>query len=67
MAWDSQVWFCDMAEGSYPVLANFTGIDQVASDQRSLPQAIYDLQGRCITGKPARGLYIIDGKKVLVK
>ena len=27
----------------------------------------YDLLGRRITGRPAPGIYIIDGKKVLVK
>ena len=25
--------------------------------------AIYDLQGRRLSGKPARGIYIVDGKK----
>ena len=29
--------------------------------------AIYDLQGRKLSGKPARGIYIENGKKVLVK
>ena len=27
----------------------------------------YDLHGRCLTGKPAKGLYIQNGKKVMVK
>ena len=27
----------------------------------------YDLQGRKLSGKPSRGIYIEDGKKVLVK
>ena len=27
----------------------------------------YDLQGRCLTGKPTKGLYIQNGKKVIVK
>ena len=29
--------------------------------------AIYDLQGRRLSGKPAKGLYIEDGKKIIVK
>ena len=66
VAWDADVWYCDMAEGSYPVLAKFTGIGEVAS-QHPQPGALFDLQGRRVTGKPARGLYIIDGRKVLVK
>ena len=28
---------------------------------------IYDLQGRRLSGKPAKGLYIQNGKKVAVK
>lgn len=67
VSWDPEVWYSDMAEGSYPVLANFTSIGQVAASQRSIPQSVYDLQGLRITGKPTRGLYIIDGKRVLVK
>ncbi len=31
------------------------------------PSAIYDLQGRKLSGKPASGIYIIDGKKVMIK
>ena len=27
----------------------------------------FDLQGRRLSGKPARGIYIEDGKKVLLK
>ena len=26
-------------------------------------QSVYDLQGRRLSGKPARGIYIEDGKK----
>ncbi|MBQ7179711.1 MAG: hypothetical protein IJR87_00295, partial [Bacteroidaceae bacterium] len=66
VSWDSNVWFCDMAEGSYPVLAGFTGIGSVAT-QPDAVGAIYDLQGRHIVGKPVRGLYIINGRKMLVK
>ena len=30
-------------------------------------QAVYDLQGRKVEGKPSRGIYVIDGKKRVVK
>lgn len=43
----------------YPV-----GIKTLTSDKEN--GAIYDLQGRRVA-KPARGLYIINGKKVMVK
>lgn len=42
-----------------------TGIEAVSSSQQS-PQNIYDLSGRRITS-PRKGIYIIDGKKVLIK
>lgn len=44
-----------------------TGIDDVVSPATLQPATIYDLQGRRIEGQPKRGLYIIGGKKVIVK
>ena len=31
------------------------------------PSALYDLQGRKVQGQPTRGIYIKDGKKVVIK
>ena len=43
-----------------------TGISEVKAAQ--IVDGIYDLQGRRLTGKPSqRGMYVIDGKKVVVK
>ncbi|MBR5051687.1 MAG: N-acetylmuramoyl-L-alanine amidase [Bacteroidaceae bacterium] len=42
-----------------------TGIEAVSGSQHS-PQDIYDLSGRRIAS-PRKGIYIIDGKKVLIK
>ena len=43
-----------------------TGISEVKAAQ--IADGIYDLQGRRLTGKPSqRGMYVIDGKKVVVK
>ena len=43
-----------------------TGISDVKAAQ--IVDGIYDLQGRRLTGKPSqRGMYVIDGKKVVVK
>ncbi|MCR5435413.1 MAG: hypothetical protein K6F20_13630 [Bacteroidaceae bacterium] len=65
VAWDPEVWYCDMAEGSYPVLKPFsTGI---ASVRPSLNSTIYDLQGRKLEKISQKGVYIIDGKTVLVR
>ena len=42
-----------------------TGIEEITSDNHNINHnAIYDLQGRRINGKPTKGLYIIGGKKV---
>ena len=44
------------------VIRSVTTRQQSAADR----QTVYDLQGRRVT-KPTRGLYIVDGRKVLVK
>ena len=44
----------------------YTGIDNVATSQTATRQCI-DLQGRRVHGTPSSGIYIIDGKKVIVK
>ena len=43
-----------------------TGIDEVGNDGVA-PAGIYDLSGRRLDGISAPGLYIVDGKKMLVK
>ncbi|MBR5456102.1 MAG: hypothetical protein IKU76_04020, partial [Bacteroidaceae bacterium] len=42
-----------------------TGIDEVKSENSKM-KGIYDLTGRKVQS-PAGGIYIIDGKKVLIK
>ena len=42
-----------------------TGVDNVKTENGQV-ETIYDLQGRKV-GNPSKGLYIINGKKVLVK
>lgn len=69
VGWDNTVWSCDMAEGSYPVLIGLADAPYGVATIRvsTSGSEIYDLQGRRLSGKPARGIYIIGGKKVLVK
>ncbi len=43
-----------------------TGIDQI-TDNREQSTAIYDLQGRRVSEITEKGIYIVGGKKVLVK
>ena len=66
VAWDPEVWYCDMAEGSYPVLKAFTtGVGSISAP--ALSGDIYDLSGRKLMTLPRKGVYIQNGKKVLVK
>lgn len=46
-----------------------TGIHEVtgADDASAQPAALYDLLGRRITGNPQRGIYIKDGRKIMVR
>lgn len=46
-----------------------TGIDEVtgADDASAQPASLYDLLGRRITGTPQRGIYIKDGRKIMVR
>lgn len=43
-----------------------TGINEIASPVNNGQKVIYDLQGRRITA-PSKGLYIVNGKKVVIK
>ena len=58
-------WTCDMKEGSYPVFeADFAnGINSVTNNAKG---KIFNINGIQVE-KTTKGLYIIDGKKVMVK
>ena len=44
-----------------------TAITAVSTESQHTQQSIYDLSGRRITGTPKAGLYIINGKKQIIK
>lgn len=50
-------------------IPNADGIDNVTTDKTASEQVIFDLQGRRMTDKSAlkRGIYIVGGKKIVVK
>jgi hypothetical protein len=53
----------------YIVEIDFTGIEDVYDEEEvegEKVQTIYDLQGRKVE-VPSEGLYIINGKKVMIK
>ena len=70
VGWDSSVWYCGMGEGEYPVLIGVgtTGLNMpLLSGEEDV---IYTLTGVKVTGersKLQKGIYIINGKKVLRK
>ena len=42
-----------------------TGIDDILINKDGAPSAIYDLQGRCVKKPAVRGIYIVNGRKVV--
>ena len=50
----------------YIVEMDFTGIEDVETEGERVKDVYYDLSGRVVE-KPTKGMYIINGKKVLVK
>lgn len=70
--------YLSLPEGSVPASANTvgilfddetTGVQALSLDNASPKQGIYDLQGRCVMTSQGLqpGLYIVDGKKVVLK
>ncbi len=75
------IWYQNIGEDLYPVLdsthgivvmdedGNYvTGVENVIAADTKAQNKVYDLQGRRITSdKLSKGIYVINGKKVLVK
>lgn len=59
----------DVAAESAAAIAKIKGTDGIRSITNDAPAAIeaFTLDGRKVAGKPQRGLYIVNGKKVFVK
>ena len=47
--------------------ASTTGIESIAIDEEKADNVIYDLSGRRVLNPEQKGIYIANGKKVLVK
>ena len=43
-----------------------SGIEEI-ENSKSVNRKYFDLQGRRVNGKPARGIYIREGKKIMIK
>ena len=44
-----------------------TGIHTMSDVRSKMEEVYYDLQGRKLSGKPNKGLYIQNGKKIIIK
>ena len=44
-----------------------TAIESVLSSESAATKTVYDLQGRRISGQPSKGLYLIEGKKTVIR
>ena len=53
-----------MTEAEYE--AYVTGIEQITTSTTDGTKVIYDLQGRRVQ-VPSKGLYIVNGKKMIIK
>ena len=49
------------------VTGSYTDINEVRSQMDDVKGGIYDLQGRKINAQPRKGIYIVNGKKVVIK
>ena len=76
VGWDSKVWSCDMAEGSYPVLVyDPNAVAPTFAGTTTHDNAIYTLSGIRLSNSATKadlqrlpkGIYIIGGKKVVNK
>ena len=69
VAWDPYEWFCDMKEGSYPVLydvADPVGIRNIQMAGQPASSSIFNLAGQRMS-KMQKGINIVNGKKIFVK
>ena len=63
--------FNNIVEGYLDITAKYTkiteGVNTVISDDNNANQSIYDLQGRRLQHIGQQGIYIVNGKKIIVK
>ena len=62
---DKSIFSPSMAMSAFPFNGSATGIDQIATGADTT-KSVYDLSGRRVN-KAIKGIYIVNGKKVLVK
>ena len=62
---DKSIFSPSMAMSAFPFNGSATGIDQIATGADTT-KTVYDLSGRRVN-KAIKGIYIVNGKKVLVK
>lgn len=58
---------CSVATKSGWRWLDFDAIDQIRVDDEDGTSRYYDLNGRLLPGKPQKGMYIHNGKKVIAQ
>jgi surface protein len=58
---------CGTDSPGYFTDKNATGIKSVTKNETEASSTLYDLQGRRLTAKPAKGIYIQNGQKIISK
>ena len=64
--WESEEFAASLPD-FVPLSDDETAIPNVATTPAKVSSDIYDLQGRHLTSQPSKGVFIKDGKKVVVK
>ena len=54
-------------EGDFWGPGDATAVEGITTKESASSSGIFDLQGRCLSSKPKRGMYIQNGKKYVVK
>ena len=52
---------------SFDFMGGTTSLTSVVSSSTDAPQVVYDLQGRCVQTPSKPGLYIVNGRKVVIR
>ena len=65
--WESRDFAASEPDFAAYFITDVTSIQNITTATTTESTGIYDLQGRRLSGKPARGIYIENGKKIAIK
>ena len=53
------------SDGIFISEETISGMSEIANEESRMPKGIYDLQGRRVNSNTGKGIYIVDGRKVV--